>query len=89
MKNKRTPRNKSVHEEWGLEPPEGRYLGTKEERQKAKDNDRKRSIKIEMLENRLSELHKNNVVDGEEVDRLLEALYEEISSLDFCWGLEE
>lgn len=89
MKGKRTPRNKSVQEEWGLEPLEGRYLGTKEERQKAKDNDRKRSIKIEMLENRLSELHKNNVMDGEEIDNLLEDLYKEISSLDFGWGLEE
>ena len=88
MKSKRTPRNKSVQEEWGLEPPEGEYLGTKEERRKAKEDDKRKSLKITMIENRLSELHRNNIIESPEIDSLLDDLSKELESLNFGWGLE-
>lgn len=87
MSKKQTPRNKSVQEEWGLEPPEGRYLGTKEERKKAKELDKRKSLKITMIENRLSELHRNNIVESPEIDSLLDDLSKEMESLNFGWGL--
>lgn len=88
MSGKRNPRNKSVQEEWGLEPPAGEYLGTKEERRKAKEADKRKSLKITMIENRLSELHRNNIVESPEIDSLLDDLSKEMESLNFGWGLE-
>lgn len=65
------------------------YIGTEAERIKAYYEDRSRNLRISMLQERLSELHRQGVVEGEEVDNLLDEIAIIQNKLRFAWGIED
>ena len=67
---------------------EGRFLGTEEERLKAFEKDWKNNLRRTMIEHRLKYLHDKGIVDSEEIDDLLQELYNEKYELAWSWGVE-
>ena len=64
------------------------YLGTENERIKSYYEDRQASIRITMLEARLSELHSRGIIESPEIDRILEDIAILQQDLRYGWGLE-
>ena len=66
----------------------GSYLGTESERIQAYYKDRSSNLRIVMLEERLSELHRNGITESPEIDNILEDIAILQQDLRYGWGLE-
>ena len=64
------------------------FLGTESERIQAYYKDRQASIRITMLEARLSELHSKGITESPEIDNILEDIAILQNNLRYGWGLE-
>lgn len=65
-----------------------KMLGTEEERVMAYREDRKNNFEIKMLEHRLTDLYNKGIVEGEEIDSLLERICKVQTNLQWAWNIQ-
>lgn len=66
----------------------GSYLGTEVERIQAYYKERSNNLKITLLESRLSELHRQGIIESPEIDNILSEIAQIQSDLKWSIGLD-